>query len=77
MYLGGYPSEQGAARAHDIMALKCRGTDSITNYDKDDYAGLANELETRSKASHRQLIADLACHAPQQWIGIDAKVLQY
>ena len=54
MYLGGYMTEQGAARAHDIMALKCRGVESTTNYDKNEYAGLANELDKWSKASRSQ-----------------------
>lgn len=51
MYLGGHSTEEGAARAHDIMALKCRGTHCILNYKIADYAFLGDKLDHVSQVS--------------------------
>ncbi|DBA91594.1 TPA: AP-2 complex subunit beta [Trebouxia sp. C0004] len=49
VYLGGFNSEDDAARAHDVMAIKCRGADSITNYSPDDYSTLLPQLQKLTK----------------------------
>lgn len=49
MYLGGHATEEGAARAHDIMALKCRGTESTLNYARHDYTFLGDKFDSLSK----------------------------
>ena len=46
---GGFNTEEDAARAHDVMAMKCRGTASITNYSQDDYMSLYPRLQKLSK----------------------------
>lgn len=56
IYLGGFDSEEDAARAHDIMALKCRGDNGLTNYSQNDYAALLPELDKTSKDEVRKLI---------------------
>ena len=48
---GGFDKEEDAARAHDVMAVKCRGMKSITNYNHTDYKDLLPQLEKLSKAS--------------------------
>ena len=35
MYLGGYETEETAAEAYDVAALKCKGLDVKTNFDKE------------------------------------------
>ncbi len=37
IYLGGFDAEEQAALAYDLAALKFRGTDAQTNYDKSTY----------------------------------------
>jgi hypothetical protein len=32
VYLGGFDNEVQAAKAHDIMAVKCRGVKTIVNF---------------------------------------------
>ena len=49
MYLGGHATEEGAARAHDIMALKCRGAESTLNYARNDYTFLGDKFDSLSK----------------------------
>lgn len=47
-----------AGKAHDVMALKCRGADSPLNFAMDEYAELLPMLAKLSKARLRR-----ACHA--------------
>ncbi|KAL3137596.1 hypothetical protein ABBQ38_004877 [Trebouxia sp. C0009 RCD-2024] len=61
VYLGGFDCEEDAARAHDVMALKCRGKQSTTNYDRKDYEELLPQLEKLSKDNVRQLLMRKAC----------------
>lgn len=49
--LGGFDCEEDAARAHDVMAIKCRGKQSTTNYDRKDYEELLPQLDKLSKVS--------------------------
>ncbi|KAL0029642.1 hypothetical protein WJX79_010174 [Trebouxia sp. C0005] len=56
IYLGGFNSEEDAARAHDVMAIKCRGADSITNYSPDDYSTFLPQLQKLTKDEVRQLL---------------------
>ena len=37
IYLGGFDAEEQAALAYDLAALKFRGVDALTNYDKSTY----------------------------------------
>ena len=50
VHSGGFNCEEDAARAHDIMAMKCRGLKSTTNYEHKDYEHLLPRLEKISKA---------------------------
>ena len=49
IHSGGFDCEEDAARAHDVMAMKCRGVKSTTNYDHKDYEHLLPRLEKISK----------------------------
>lgn len=49
LHAGGFNSEEDAARAHDVMAMKCRGADSVTNFSQDDYAPLLPQLQKLTK----------------------------
>ena len=49
VHLGGFDCEEDAARAHDVMAMKCRGMNSTTNYEHKDYEHLLPRLEKLSK----------------------------
>lgn len=46
---GGFDCKEDAARAHDVMAMKCRGVKSTTNFDHKDYEHLQPRLERISK----------------------------
>lgn len=48
MYLGGFDSEEQAALAYDIAAIKCRGAAAITNFDMANYK---DELEHLDEVS--------------------------
>ena len=43
-YLGGYASEEEAAEAHDVAALKCHGLKAKTNFHISRQAGLVGQL---------------------------------
>lgn len=38
MYLGGYEKEEHAAEAYDMAALKTKGFNTVTNFNKDRFA---------------------------------------
>ncbi|KAG2484298.1 hypothetical protein HYH03_016844 [Edaphochlamys debaryana] len=44
VYLGGFEVEEHAAKAHDVMAIRCRGTDTVLNYAPDTYSELLGLL---------------------------------
>ena len=58
---GGFDNEEDAARAHDIMALKCRGANSSTNFNQDNYRLLLPKLDKASKVhtSNQQLCSGI------------------
>ena len=60
-HAGGFDCEEDAARAHDVMAMKCRGLSSITNYSHSDYEDLLPKLDKLSK-----VLASLKTHHPVQ-----------
>ncbi|KAK5802370.1 hypothetical protein PVK06_029959 [Gossypium arboreum] len=54
--LGSYNTQEEAARVYDIAAIKCRGINTVTNFDLSTYAGwlrpeLTNNTETESVQS--------------------------
>ena len=49
VYLGGFDSEEQAAIAYDVIAVKCRGMKAQTNFDLRNYANELNALESISK----------------------------
>lgn len=57
---GGFDCEEDAARAHDVMAMKCRGMQSTTNYDHQDYEHWLPKLEKLSKVC----CLPVPCHMP-------------
>ncbi len=68
VHAGGFNSEEDAARAHDVMAIKCRGADSITNYSSDDYSTLLPQLQKLTKVCVQPLsglqLQNLVVHCP-------------
>jgi hypothetical protein len=40
IYLGGYEKERDAAEAYDVAALKIKGFQTLTNFEKDRYRAL-------------------------------------
>ncbi|CAK0780184.1 hypothetical protein CVIRNUC_004961 [Coccomyxa viridis] len=49
VYLGGFDIEEHAGKAHDVMALKCRGPGSPLNFGLEEYEELLPMLPTLSK----------------------------
>ena len=50
LYLGGFGEEHWAARAHDVMAVRCRGIErAVLNFDAGLYAPLLSCLEGLSE----------------------------
>ena len=45
VYLGGFDTEERAARAYDIVALKCRGRGTETNYPLSEYHEVLEKIE--------------------------------
>ncbi|KAI5418527.1 hypothetical protein KIW84_042960 [Lathyrus oleraceus] len=56
VYLGGYDSEENAARAHDLAALKYWGPTATTNFPVSDYA---KEIEEMKHEGKREYITSL------------------
>jgi hypothetical protein len=52
VYLGGYNSEEDAARAYDVAALLFKGRTSPTNFPVECYEDQLTQLDGESKASH-------------------------
>ncbi|KAG1665636.1 hypothetical protein FOA52_011230 [Chlamydomonas sp. UWO 241] len=65
-YLGGFDVEDHAAKAHDVMAIKCRGAAAAINFDPSLYDALTSLLADVSSASaaerrtERQAVSALA-----------------
>ncbi|KAL3139731.1 hypothetical protein ABBQ38_004036 [Trebouxia sp. C0009 RCD-2024] len=56
IYLGGYESEQAAARAYDMASLKFWGDDAATNFPKEQYA---TEMSENARLSRQEVVAKL------------------
>lgn len=56
LYLGGFDSEEQAALAYDIAAVKCRQTDAVTNYPLLNYQ---MELANLQKVTKEELVLSL------------------
>lgn len=56
VYLGGFDSEEQAALAYDIAAVKCRGNDAVTNYP---IANYAQELANLEQVTKDELVLSL------------------
>lgn len=62
VYLGGFDNEQHAAKAHDIMALKCRGVGTIINFKMPIYDTLIPLLDMVTRVSGlRSPFSDVVC----------------
>ena len=46
VYLGGFDTEERAARAYDIVALKCRGSKAEINFHVEDYTDVLAQVKT-------------------------------
>lgn len=46
MYLGGFDTEDQAALAYDLAAVKCRGQTAITNFPISEYKGELDNFES-------------------------------
>jgi len=49
VYLGGFNDPTVAARAYDILAIRCKGDQALLNFPKDDYDALASYILEVSK----------------------------
>ncbi|KDD72016.1 hypothetical protein H632_c3997p0, partial [Helicosporidium sp. ATCC 50920] len=44
LYLGGFNSQEDAARAYDLAALACKGADAVVNFAREEYAAQLEEV---------------------------------
>ena len=60
LYLGGFDSEEKAARAYDVAALVCKGTTAPINFQLADYV---HHIQMLRHCTQEELVAHIRCHA--------------
>ena len=56
VYLGGFDDEERAGRAYDLVAIRCRGSRAITNFELEEYAGVIPDLTRMQMGELVQLL---------------------
>ena len=56
VYLGGFDDEERAGRAYDLVAIRCRGSRAVINFDIEEYAGVIPELTRMQMSELVQLL---------------------